>query len=342
MKKVNTKIKKITVAVIIPFYNGSIFIERALISVAGQTTPADEVIVVNDGSVTEEKESLYKLQEKYNFEIIDKENGGQGSARNLGVASCKSDYVSFLDQDDFYLENHIEILVDAIPLRDFRLGFIYADLYEADGDGNIIRTSMVNDYATHPKQRILDLLRYDMFVLPSASLISIKAFKAVGGFDEQFTGYEDDDLFMRIFRKGFSNYFVNQPVTVWCIHFASTSYGIKMIRSRYRYFIKLVGLFPDDLDRNHYYLRDCLIPRFGNMFILDAIRAVKKSYQHREEVNSILKKYAEKIYESKTVPNKSKFNLYLIVSLITLPSVNLLRFLILARGYSMLNRIFRF
>ncbi|NNA91278.1 glycosyltransferase family A protein [Pseudomonas brenneri] len=342
MINVDATQKKVTVAVIIPFYNGADFIERALVSVGSQTIPADEVIVVNDGSKAGEQESLYKLQEKYNFVIIDKENGGQGSARNVGVASCKCDYVCFLDQDDFYLENHIEILVESIPPRDARLGFIYADLYEADGDGHIMRTSMIKEHASHPKRSIIDLLRNDMFVLPSASLICVKAFNAVGGFDPQFTGYEDDDLFMRIFRKGYSNYYIDKPVTVWCIHSASTSYGIKMIRSRYRYFEKLCGLFPDEEDKARYYFRDCLMPRFGNMFILDAIKATKINFQHRDEVNTILKKYAIKVSENKHVSRKVKFKLRLLVNLVSLPSAKLVRFLARVRRYSLLNRIVRF
>lgn len=332
----------VTVAVVIPFYNGSDFIERALDSVFNQTLPPREVIVVNDGSKADEQEFLYGLKKTYNFIIVDKENGGQGSARNAGVSACSCEYVCFLDQDDFYLERHIEILVDSIPDRDARLGFVYADLYEADGDGNVVRTGMVKDHSNHPKRTIVDILRNDMFVLPSASLVNLKAFNAVGGFDPQFTGYEDDDLFMRIFRKGYTNRFVDEPVTVWCIHGASTSYSIKMIRSRYRYFSKLCALFPDEEDKARYYFRDCLMPRFGNMFILDAIKATKINYQHRDEVNAILRKYMLQVADNKHVSSRAKLKLKLLVVLLTVPPVAVVRFLIKVRKYSLLNRIVRF
>ncbi len=221
-----------SVVVIIPFYNGADFIERSVRSVFEQSVPAAEVIVVNDGSRPEERAALDGLATRYPFRILDKENGGQGSARNAGVAASTSDFICFLDQDDFYLPNHIETLASSIPQDDRLFGFVYADLYEADADGNVIRTGVVKEHATHPKRNINDLLRHDMFVLPSATLISRKAFEAVGGFDSQFMGFEDDDLFLRVFRKGYSNYFVDKAVTVWCIHTASTSFGIRMIRSR--------------------------------------------------------------------------------------------------------------
>ena len=137
-----------SVVVVIPFYNGADFIERSVKSVFNQTVPADEVIVVNDGSRPEEREALGALAGRYPFRIVDKENGGQGSARNAGVAASRSDYLCFLDQDDFYLPNHIEILVGAIPAGDARFGFVYADLYEADVDGNVVRAELVKQ---HPK-----------------------------------------------------------------------------------------------------------------------------------------------------------------------------------------------
>ena len=236
-----------TVVVIIPFYNGADWVERAIKSVVAQTVKPDEFIVVNDGSKPEEREALGKLADTYKFEIIDKPNGGQGSARNAGVKASKSEFISLLDQDDYYFPDHIRDLVDALPINDSRLGFVYADLCAADGRGNILHSNMLRDVpgTTHPKQgHIPNLLRFDLFILPSAALIERTAFEAVGGFDEQFTGYEDDDLFLRIFRAGYTNYFLDKPVTAWCQHQGSTSWSIKCraaagstSRSSYRPFL---------------------------------------------------------------------------------------------------------
>jgi len=191
------------VAVVIPFYNGAAFIERALRSVFSQTVPASEVVVVNDGSAPDQRSALEALAESFPFRIVDKENGGQGSARNAGVKASTAPFLCFLDQDDFYLETHIETLVNAIPDRDPRFGFVYGDLFEADGLGQVLRTAMVKDHARdHPKRSILEMIAADMFVLPSATLVARRAFEAVQGFDEQFMGYEDDDFFLRIFRAG--------------------------------------------------------------------------------------------------------------------------------------------
>lgn len=298
-----------TVVVIIPFYNGAKFIERSVASVFSQSVPADEVIVVNDGSRPEEREALGELATRYPFRIVDKENGGQGSARNVGVAASVSNYICFLDQDDFYLDNHIEVLVDGIPMDEPRFGFVYADLYEADGAGNVITTSMIRDLAAHPKTSIGQLLREDMYVLPSASLTSRVAFEAVGGFDVQFMGFEDDDLFMRIFRKGFTNHFLDKAVTVWCIHTGSTSYSMRMLRSRFRFFKKLAETFPDEPHRGRYHLRDCLIPRFGRVFVEEVIQSIKFDRDNKAELGAMLAEFRAIVEVNPHVSRRYKFKL---------------------------------
>lgn len=306
-----------TVVVVIPYYNGSKFIERSAQSVVDQTVKPDEFIVVNDGSRPEEAEFLHGLAERFGFRVIDKENGGQGSARNAGVAASSAAFICLLDQDDFFLRTHIETLLDALPDNDPHLGWVYGDLYEAEENGDVLRTSMVAAHSAHPKTNAYDLLRHDMFVLPSASLIAREAFEAVDGFDQQFMGYEDDDLFLRLFRRGFSNYFVDRPVTVWCMNTASTSYSMRMSRSRFRYFKKLVAGYPDDAAKARFYLRDLLIPRFHRLFVADAYNAIaceiperdERLRPHTDELLAILKDYGEIVKANKWVPWRFKWRL---------------------------------
>jgi glycosyltransferase involved in cell wall biosynthesis len=303
--------------VIIPYYNGSGWIERAIKSVATQTVPADEFLIVNDGSKPDEREVLGRLAEKYSFKIIDKSNGGQGSARNVGVAASQSEYISFLDQDDFYLPDHIKNLTEFLPKDEPRLGYVYADLCEADLYGNIIHSNTLHRAGAHPIQgSILDVLRDDLFVLPSASLIYRPAFEKLGGFDEQFRGYEDDDLFLRMFRAGYIDYFLDKPVTVWCMHTGSTSWSITMSRSRFKYFKKLAHSYEDDPLRNLFYFRDCFVPRFGGQFTSDAIKAARFN-KDRDELNGFLIEYSKMVYANKFVSWLYKAKLKLIVFLLT-------------------------
>lgn len=311
--------KKSDVCVIIPFYNGSKFIERSLKSIYQQSVLPDEIIIVNDGSTSAEKDFVDQLSEQFSFKLIHKKNGGQGSARNQGVRESTSSYICFLDQDDFYTPNHIEDLLSAVPKKDVRFGFVYADLYIADGAGFIQFHGVTKKHGTHPKNNIFELISNDMFILPSASIIRREAFIAVNGFDEQFTGYEDDDLFMRIFRSGFTNYYIDTLVTVWCINIESTSFSIKMSRSRFRYFQKLNKLFPDVYEQNLFYYRDCIEPRFGNSFLYDVIKAIKSDDKHLSENIDTFRNFVWLTWAQKYFPLKRKLKWILYLLILNLP-----------------------
>lgn len=96
------------VSVIIPVYNGSNYLRDAIDSVLLQTYPNIEIIVVNDGSndngMTEEVALGYGDRIRY----FHKENGGVGSALNLGIEKMKGDYFSWLSHDDLYLPQKID------------------------------------------------------------------------------------------------------------------------------------------------------------------------------------------------------------------------------------------
>ncbi len=100
----------ISVAAIIPLYNGGPFIKEALESVLAQTEPADEIIVVDDGSTDDGPEIVNEMAGRHPIRLLTKINGGQSSARNFGIAVCSSSHVALLDQDDIWYEDHLAIL----------------------------------------------------------------------------------------------------------------------------------------------------------------------------------------------------------------------------------------
>ncbi len=270
------KFKKLkTVSVVIPYYNGSHYIERALKSVLNQTVKAAEIFIVDDGSNETEAAFLRELAKSYQFTLLTKPNGGQGSARNLGVKSSKAEYVCFLDQDDYFLEWHIEHLLSVVKKQaDERFGFAYGDLWRGNEDGQVLQHSTSVRHAVHPKTDLYMQIKDDMHILPSASIIKISAFLEIGGFDERFMGYEDDDLFIRFFAAGYTSVFSTRPVTFWTINKSSTSYSIKMSRSRFTYVKKLMESFPDDIVAGQFIFRDLILPRFMPTIVNDYLRSL--------------------------------------------------------------------
>ena len=98
------------VSVIVPVYNVEKYIDKCLDSLVNQTLKEIEIIVVNDGSPDNSQKIIDEYVKKYPDKIKSyiKENGGQGSARNLGLEHSKGEYISFVDSDDWLDYNALE------------------------------------------------------------------------------------------------------------------------------------------------------------------------------------------------------------------------------------------
>ena len=97
------------ISVIIPVYNTEKYVEKAVRSVMEQTYPNLEIICVNDGSTDGSAEILHRLQkEDSRIIIVEKENGGLGDARNVGLSRASSEWITFLDSDDYLEKNAYE------------------------------------------------------------------------------------------------------------------------------------------------------------------------------------------------------------------------------------------
>lgn len=96
----------IAVSVIIPVYNADGFVEKAVLSALEQSETA-EVILVEDGSPDKSWETCQELVNKYERVHLYRHPGGvnrgAGASRNLGMEKAASEYLAFLDADDFYL-----------------------------------------------------------------------------------------------------------------------------------------------------------------------------------------------------------------------------------------------
>ena len=224
--------------------------------------------------------------------LLRKPNGGQSAARNFGTMQASGDLIAFLDQDDIWYPDHLEKLVRPfLEPRLRELGWVYSDVDEIDEHDNMITRSFLSTLGTqHPKRDLFACLREDMFVLPSASLISRQAFQAVGGFDERLMGYEDDDLFLRLFRRGYDNVYLGDRLSRWRIYMASASYSPRMSRSRMIYAKKLLDEFPDDPERVRYVRRDLLAPRFFAQMVGEYRKALRRgdSDQIRPALDNLL------------------------------------------------------
>lgn len=274
------------ISLIIAFYNGSKFLNEAIASAVHQTVKFHEIIIVNDGSDADEKKWLNGVKNEFEFDIkiIHRENGGQGAARNDGVLSATGEYVCFLDQDDTLLPEHNQLLLSEINHQPYPRGWVYGNFHTCNSVGEIFSRNSMPGTALTESSNIYQFLDHDLFILPSATIIHRKAFLDVGGFDAQFKGYEDDDLFVRLFISGVNYKFLNKPVYSWRMHDNQTSGTIKMSYSRMRFIKKWIQKYYETaIDNDH--LRLGIMNRFERMVILDYINCKKK--ENRAEYKNI-------------------------------------------------------
>jgi glycosyltransferase involved in cell wall biosynthesis len=279
-------LRDLSIVTIIPLYNGARWIEGAIESVFAQTVQTNEFIVVDDGSTDDGPAIVEKLARQRPITLLRRPNGGQSSARNFGVRHSSSGLIAFLDQDDCWYPNHLDALRDVFwRHKGLQLGWVYSDFDDIDEAGRVVnRAFLAHGPWEQPKRRLNSLLLQGMIIQPSATLVSRAAFEAVGGFDEKLCGYEDDDLFLRMFRESFENAYVPFPTSQWRIHSSSCGGSDRMDSSLKYYIKKLLAAFPDDPWRGDYYARDLIAPRFITTWLQMYLRASRfKNYAKMRE-----------------------------------------------------------
>ena len=188
-------IVNLLVSVIVPTYNRKKLLYRTLQSIKEQTYKNIEIIIINDAG-TDVKDLISSLSlDNYKY-IQHKKNKGLAATRNSGLKIAKGDYIAYLDDDDVYLENHIEDLVTYSQENNYDV--VYSNSYRV--------TYNNEDKFNTPGQRIPfyksnfdcgKLLISNLF--PVLSVIhSSKCIEKIGLFDESLPDHEDWDFWIRM------------------------------------------------------------------------------------------------------------------------------------------------
>lgn len=196
--------------VVLPAYNGSRVIRKALESALSQDVLLN-IIVVDDGS----SDDSAAIAESYGprVKVIRQANRGVSGARNTGLAAARAPYVALLDQDDVWQPGKLSRQLDLIETHP-EVGLVFTDMRILKPDGTVIeegflrttqpylgldREPLGNDAYMLPLSLGQAILRFN-FISPSTALLRRQAVQEVGGFDESFRLCDDADCWMRLFR----------------------------------------------------------------------------------------------------------------------------------------------
>jgi len=184
------------VSVVIPTYRRSDMLTRAIDSVLGQTYAKVECIVVNDNIVGDEHslvlyENLKVYENDPRFRFLEQEKHMTGAAaRNVGIRAAKGEYIAFLDDDDYWEKEKLQLQVDWLKAHDETWGAVSC-LSRRYKNDVMIRAGVPYNGGS----LLMPILCRRIGLGTGAVLIRRKVLDDAGYFDESLMRHQDLQLF---------------------------------------------------------------------------------------------------------------------------------------------------
>lgn len=184
------------VSVIIPTYNRVNVVAEAIQSVLDQTMNDLEVIVVDDGSTDNTRQTIEAIGDP-RIRYFYKQNSGPAGARNTGLDETKGDYVAFLDSDDYWPIDYLAVMLSKLQKYP-EYGAVYSPITVVFPDGRNIKSYKCPE---GKEGWISTDLFKNGFIWPSAALFRTESWRDFS-FDEGLNrSSEDSDAFLRLSAK---------------------------------------------------------------------------------------------------------------------------------------------
>ena len=202
------------VSVVIPTYNRQKFIPRAINSILLQNRPVDEIIVVDDGSTDDTYQIIQSYQAQYPTVkyIRLNQNGGAQKARNVGIRSAKSEWISFLDSDDEWLPHRTEKAMEKASFG--KVSAIYCDSIRQLLNGE--RHTMGTSESAHEGYIYNEILKKPFTTFPGL-FVRKSCFEKIHFLDEFIISWQEWDTSIRL-AKYYEFGFINEPLFIWHWH----------------------------------------------------------------------------------------------------------------------------
>ena len=236
------------ITALITVYNGTAFLADAIRSVQNQTLSVAEILVVDDGST----DGSADLARSMGVKVISQENQGAASARNTGIHAASQEWIAFLDHDDVWKPEKIELQWQAHQLCP-DAGLVFTDFSEIDegsseprvpsvfslpesGFDRFKRNFVAADISHRPTmdQEVFETIKKNVF-LPSSTLAKRDLVISAGLFQTDLFPVDDIDFFLRCFAMT-SVAFVERPLMRYRSHSNNTTKNeLRMFRGFFKF-----------------------------------------------------------------------------------------------------------
>jgi teichuronic acid biosynthesis glycosyltransferase TuaG len=217
---------ELMVSIIVPAYNAEDYIADTIQSVLNQSYSHWELLIVDDGSTDQTKAIVKKYLDDPRISYFYKSNGGQGSARNLGIKKSKGFYLAFLDADDLWDPHKLEVQLEVLLENDVSL--VFSKVRCIDKDGRFINRFIGSGTGKYQGFQTLFLLGIGNIAIPNLSVIATKeSVIGTGCFREegQIRNIEDYDLWFRMLMSGYKFYGMKEVLGSYRVHQDQNTYS---------------------------------------------------------------------------------------------------------------------
>ncbi len=194
------------VSVIIPTFNRATWLSGAINSVLDQTFKNYELLVIDDGSNDNTREIVASFEGHVRY--LFQSNSGPSAARNTGIKETKAELLAFLDSDDRWLKNKLQVQVD-LMMNNPNTKICYTDEIWIRHGKRVNPKKIHQKYSGWIYKKCLPLC----IISPSSVMIHKEVFDKVGFFDESLFVCEDYELWLRISRY-YPITFINKPLII--------------------------------------------------------------------------------------------------------------------------------
>jgi len=184
-------------SIIIPLYNKENFIENTIQSILDQTFQDFEIIIINDGSTDKSEEKILQFKDS-RIQYFSKKNEGASTARNYGIEKANSEFITFLDADDYWYPTFLETmfyLISKLPDQ---------KVFSAAIEFDTLKKTIPAQYSISKTNDDFEIVNYfkaslkETVLCTSCAVFHKSVFDKVGNFDTKIKSGQDTDLWIRI------------------------------------------------------------------------------------------------------------------------------------------------